>query len=66
MTWKEFKTAVEALGVTDDTPLGFIDLHGEPEVFDINANDGRVNLTEFMGRRKDGKTPMTIVRAVRR
>ena len=66
MTWKEFKAAVEALGVTDDHELGFIDLYDEPEVFDINANDGRVNLTEFMGSRKHGKTPTTVAEAVRR
>lgn len=32
MTWAEFKAKMEARGVTDDTPIGYIDITGEDDI----------------------------------
>jgi hypothetical protein len=44
MTWKEFKEAVEKLGVTDDTKISWIDcgaMLGDPRLFGDNPDPAR-------------------------
>lgn len=41
MTWKEFKEAVEAQGVKDDTEISYIDVQGEAVHVLTGEQDGQ-------------------------
>ncbi len=45
MTWKEFKDAVEELGVKDDTPIDWIDCGTDVEAVEFVENeDGSISV----------------------
>ncbi|AUR83632.1 hypothetical protein NVP1038O_22 [Vibrio phage 1.038.O._10N.286.51.C2] len=38
ITWKEFKEAIEAAGVNDETEVDYIDIHMPIDISDINIH----------------------------
>ncbi|AAQ73402.1 BcepNY3gp54 [Burkholderia phage BcepNY3] len=46
MTWAEFKAKMEARGVTDDTPIGYIDIGCGADVDVDFRDDGSVCVSD--------------------
>ena len=45
MTWKEFKTRVELLGVKDDSKISYIDIsEGYPDI-EVEEEDGKYKIS---------------------